>query len=71
MHRGLPGINTRLVFVKRHPLDDQLFVLILASSIHLRVGPTHDVVLQRCPISALSWGRLGSGSPHHVVNSRT
>jgi hypothetical protein len=54
MHRGLPRINTRLVFVRRRPLDDQLFVLILASSIHLGVDPTDNVILRRCPISALS-----------------
>jgi hypothetical protein len=54
MHRGLPGINTTLVFVNRRSLDGQPFGLALVQIIHLQVGPTDDVVLQRCPISALS-----------------
>jgi hypothetical protein len=56
MHRGLPGINTRLVFVKWR----STFVLILVSSIHLQFRS-----------SAPSCGQLSSGSPYHVVNSRT
>jgi hypothetical protein len=56
MHRGLPGINTTLVFVSRRSLDGQPFGLALVQIIHLQVGLTDDVVLWRCPISALSWG---------------
>jgi hypothetical protein len=34
MHRGLPGINTTLVFVRWRPLDDQpLFQYLLRPSI--------------------------------------
>jgi hypothetical protein len=40
MHRGLPGINTTLVFVSRRSLDDHPFVLILASSVHLQFRPS-------------------------------
>jgi hypothetical protein len=40
MHRGLPGINTTLVFVRRRPLGDHPFVLILASSVHLQFRPS-------------------------------
>jgi hypothetical protein len=29
MHRGLPVVNTRLVFVRRRSLDDQPFLLAL------------------------------------------
>jgi hypothetical protein len=54
MHWGLPRINTTLVFVRWRPLDDQPFVLALVQIIHLQVGPTDDIVLRRCSISALS-----------------
>jgi hypothetical protein len=61
MHRGLPGINTTLVFVSRRSLDDHPFVLIFASSFHL----------QFCP-SASSCGEAHTfhplGPPHHVIN---
>jgi hypothetical protein len=40
MHRGLPGINTTLVFVRRRPLGDHPFVLILALSIYLQFRPS-------------------------------
>jgi hypothetical protein len=46
MHRGLPGINTMLVLVRRRPLDDHLQVCPSASS---------------CEV-ARAWGRLGSSS---------
>jgi hypothetical protein len=66
MQRDLPGINTRLVL-----LDDvcltTIFYLDIRQIIHLQVRPTDDVVLRRCSLSALSWGRL----PHHVINKRT
>jgi hypothetical protein len=34
MHRGLPGINTMLVFVKQRSLGDHSFVLALEQVIH-------------------------------------
>jgi hypothetical protein len=40
MHRGLPGINTTLVFVRRRPLGDQPFVLALVQIVHLQVRPS-------------------------------
>jgi hypothetical protein len=57
MHRGFPGINTTLVFVRRRSLDDQPFVLALVRIIHLPVRP-----------SASSCGRLNFGPPYHVIN---
>jgi hypothetical protein len=40
MHRGMPGINTMLVFVRRRPLGDHPSVLILASSVYLQFRPS-------------------------------
>jgi hypothetical protein len=37
---GLAWKNTRLVFVRRRPLGDHPFVLILASSVHLQFRPS-------------------------------
>jgi hypothetical protein len=58
--------NTRLVL-----LDDvrltTIFCLDIHQIIHLQVRQIDDVVLQRCSLSTLSWGRL----PHHVINKRT
>jgi hypothetical protein len=44
MHRGLPGINTTLVFVSRRSLDDQLLFryllcLPILKFVHLQVNP--------------------------------
>jgi hypothetical protein len=36
---GLAWNNTRLVFVRRRPLDDQPFVLALVQHVHLQVDP--------------------------------
>jgi hypothetical protein len=62
--------NTRLVL-----LDDvcltTIFCLDIRQIIHLQVRPTDDVVLRRCSLSALSWGRLSSRLPHHAINYRT
>jgi hypothetical protein len=56
MYRGLPGINTRLVFVKWRAS----FGLALIQIIHLPVRPSAS----SCGL-ARAWGRLGSSSASH------
>ena len=57
MHRGLPRINTALVFVRRRPLDDY------PSTEHLLDLTIFRLVHQLHPVdSARAWGRLGSSS---------
>jgi hypothetical protein len=54
MHRGLPGINTRLVFVRRCPLGDQsLFCYLLRLSI-FRLIPQHHLA-EKLTLSSILW----------------
>jgi hypothetical protein len=55
--------NTRLVLLDDVRLST-IFCLDIRQIIHLQVRPTDDVVLRRCPLSALYWGHF----PHHVIN---
>jgi hypothetical protein len=69
MHRGLPGINTTLVFVRWRPLDDQLLVshlfrLSIFRFIRLTTSSCGDVQSLHYP--GVDLGRL----PHHVINYR-
>jgi hypothetical protein len=67
MHRGLLGINTTLVFVRRLSLDDQfMFRHLLRLSIfrffRLTTSSCGDVQSLHYP--GVDLGRL----PHHVIN---
>jgi hypothetical protein len=67
MHRGLPGINTTLVFVRRRSLDDHPFVLAHVQPIHLQVNPLASPCGVACTLRHIG-GRLSFGPPHHVIN---
>jgi hypothetical protein len=65
MHRGMPGINTMLVFVRRRPLGEQLlFRYLLHLSIFRFVYQHHLATGSRFTPSS---GRLSFGPPHHVI----
>jgi hypothetical protein len=66
MHRGLPGINTMLVFVRRRPLGDQPFVPILVQSALLRVDPTDDIVLWVVLSYELCFARFSASVPNEM-----
>jgi hypothetical protein len=54
MHRGLPGINTTLVFVRRRPLDDHLLSsLLFRLSIFWLVHQLH--LAEKLTLSILLW----------------
>jgi hypothetical protein len=65
MHRGLPGRNTRLVFVRRRSHDDQpLFWYLLRLSIFRFVHQHHLV-------EKLTLGVDLARLPHRAINYRT
>jgi hypothetical protein len=67
MHRGLSGINTTLVFVRRRPLGDHplswhSFRLSIFRLVRLTTSSCGDVQSLHYP--GVDLGRL----PHHVIN---
>jgi hypothetical protein len=50
MHRGLPGINTTLVFVRWRPLDDHPFVLAF-----VQAGPSISTTMWSSPRLGSTW----------------
>jgi hypothetical protein len=69
MHRGLPGINTTLVFVRRRSLDDH--PLSWHSFRFPFSGSSINIILWRSLHAATSCVRLNFGPPYHVINKRT
>ena len=50
MHRGLPGINTTLVFVRWRPLDDHPFVLAF-----VQAGSSINITMRSSPRLGSTW----------------
>jgi hypothetical protein len=50
MHRGLPGINTTLVFVRWRPLDDHPFVLAF-----VQAGSSISTTMRSSPRLGSTW----------------
>jgi hypothetical protein len=50
MHRGLPGINTTLVFVRWRPLDDHPFVLAF-----VQAGSSISITMRSSPHLGSTW----------------
>jgi hypothetical protein len=54
MHRGLPGVNTMLVFVRRHPLGDLLlFRYLFTLSIFMFVHQHH--LVEKLTLCSILW----------------